>query len=190
MNIGINRLIIVGIIFVIIMYMYNYTEYYGNNESFTNDEAIQNIASLYNQAQLTVTNFTSTGKGTFNDLNATTIKATGQISTPGAIGTGSANITGGLTAGSANVTGNLTAGNVTAGNASIKSMGPERVFVGQWAGTNVKGPNSKYNETVGTTQANAYKPSQNSMCPNGSYMVGMQKGSQWDWYYPLCRSFS
>lgn len=33
-------------------------------ENFSSDEAIQNIASLYNQANLTVTNFTSTGNTT------------------------------------------------------------------------------------------------------------------------------
>jgi len=33
-------------------------------ENFSSDEAVQNIASLYNQANLTVTNFTSTGNTT------------------------------------------------------------------------------------------------------------------------------
>ena len=186
MNNTTNSLLIIAIIFVVIMLTYNCTEYYTqNNESFTNDEAIQNIASLYNQAQLSVTNFTSTGKGTFNDLNAATIKSTG------AIGAGSANVTGNVTAGSANITGGLTAGsaNVT-GNLTTKSMGPDKVFIGNWPKKNIKDVPLLSSGTVLGTQDSSYNAAKNSMCPNGSYMVGLQKGSDWDWYYPICRSFA
>jgi hypothetical protein len=67
------------IITLIIKYITTY-----NQEDFTNDESVQNVASLYNQAKLTVTDFTSTGTSTLNTVNATTTNTTTLVSTNGA----------------------------------------------------------------------------------------------------------
>jgi len=44
-------------------------------EGFSSDEAIQNIASLYNQGKLEVTDFTSTGTATLGTANITNVNA-------------------------------------------------------------------------------------------------------------------
>jgi hypothetical protein len=65
MNITLTIIAIITII-IIIVYILN-----GNCETeyFTNDEAVQNIASLYNQAKFAVTDLTSTGTSTLNTAN-------------------------------------------------------------------------------------------------------------------------
>jgi hypothetical protein len=65
MNTTIVTIIIIIITILVIKYIANY-----NQEDFTNDEAIQNVASLYNQAKLSVTDFTSTGVSTLNTVKA------------------------------------------------------------------------------------------------------------------------
>lgn len=54
---------ILAIITIIILFIYNN---YQIEENFTNDEAVKNIASLYNQSKLAVTDFTSTGTANLN----------------------------------------------------------------------------------------------------------------------------
>lgn len=87
-------------------------------EHFSSDEAVQNIASLYNQAKLTVTDFVSTGTGTLNNINIS-----GKASLPTITSnniTASAAIKGdSLTAATGAITGDLKAGSLTAGASSL-----------------------------------------------------------------------
>ena len=53
-----NPIIIVLIVVIIIILIYSYPK---SQENFTNDEAIQNVASLYNSGMATVTNLNATG---------------------------------------------------------------------------------------------------------------------------------
>jgi competence protein ComGC len=66
MDLTLKTIIIIIIVLLIILCMINYKK----QENFTNDEAIQNVASLYNQAKLSVTDLTSTGISTLNTVNA------------------------------------------------------------------------------------------------------------------------
>jgi competence protein ComGC len=66
MDSTLKTIIIMIIILLIILCIVNYKK----QENFTNDEAIQNVASLYNQAKLSVTDLTSTGISTLNTVNA------------------------------------------------------------------------------------------------------------------------
>jgi hypothetical protein len=62
-----NKIIIIVIVILIItLYLIS-----SNTEYFTNDEAVKNIASVYNQANMTVTNFNATGNANFNTTNTT-----------------------------------------------------------------------------------------------------------------------
>lgn len=61
---------ITAIIIMVLIVIYIFTDKY---EGFTNDEAIQNVASLYNQAKLSVTDFTSTGTATLNNVNVANV---------------------------------------------------------------------------------------------------------------------
>ena len=84
-------------------------------EGFSSDEAVQNIASLYNQAKLTVTDFISTGTTTLNNINISG-KATIPTMTSNNI-TASAGIKGDtLTANSGAISGSFKTGSLTAGN--------------------------------------------------------------------------
>lgn len=74
MNTTIITITIIIIAILIIKYIANYEQ-----ENFTNDEAVQNIASLYNQAKLSVTDFTSTGTSTLNTVNATNLVSNGIV---------------------------------------------------------------------------------------------------------------
>lgn len=107
-------------------------------EGFSSDEAVQNLASLYNQSAMTVTNLTSTGSGNFNNIATTgtatipTLKATNVTASNGIVGkTGTisgALSTGTLNAQTANITGNgTTTGNFTIGG--ILSPTREQVIV-------------------------------------------------------------
>ncbi len=76
-----NTTIIIIVTLIIITLIIKYITTH-NQEDFTNDEAIQNVASLYNQAKLSVTDFTSTGTSTLNTLvvnNGATINAVSTI---------------------------------------------------------------------------------------------------------------
>lgn len=120
-------LLIILIIFIICLIKYGYVIY----EGFSSDEAIQNVASLYNQSSLTVGNFTSTGtttlgNATVNNLNATagtigTATSTNQT-VNGTLNANVANVGGGLTANSANVTGALSANSATLGGTNINGI--------------------------------------------------------------------
>jgi len=72
-----DKLIIGLIVVIIIAVIYNYSK---TQEKFTNDEAIQNIASLYNQANLNVTQIT-----TPKIVGTPNVAVTGNISIPGTI---------------------------------------------------------------------------------------------------------
>jgi microcystin-dependent protein len=60
----IKILLIIILIILLFLVLRKNTDYFGNTsikENFSDDEAIQNIASLYNQSQLTATNLNVTG---------------------------------------------------------------------------------------------------------------------------------
>jgi len=71
-------IIIVLIVVIIIVLIYSYPE---SHENFTNDEAIQNVASLYNSGMATVTNLNATGVATLSNLNAGNININGDVMT-------------------------------------------------------------------------------------------------------------
>lgn len=105
------------------MYLLNNTSHY---EKFTNDEAVKNVASLYNQAKLSVTDFTSTGNATLNNTTSNNATITNLTST-------NATINGTLTANAIVAKGN-SAGNTAfpgtdgsnyiSGNANVLRGGP------------------------------------------------------------------
>ncbi len=68
MNINPINIIIVIIVILIVVYIINKCI---NIEHFTNDEAVQNIASLYNQSKFAVTDLTATGTSNLNTVNVT-----------------------------------------------------------------------------------------------------------------------
>jgi hypothetical protein len=68
MNTPLTNIIVVIIIILIVIYIINKYVY---TEHFTNDEAVQNIASLYNQAKFSVTDLTATGTSNLNTVNMT-----------------------------------------------------------------------------------------------------------------------
>lgn len=63
--------IIIALIFVILLIFITCKCISDNTEDFSNNEAIQNLADVYNEAKLTVTDFVSTGAST---LNTATVK--------------------------------------------------------------------------------------------------------------------
>ncbi len=65
-NITLINIIILIVVILVVFYVINKCV---NIEHFTNDEAVQNIASLYNQSKFAVTDLTSTGTATLNTLN-------------------------------------------------------------------------------------------------------------------------
>ena len=73
-----DPIIIVLIIVIIIILIYSYPT---SHENFTNDEAIQNVASLYNSGMATVTNLNATGVATLPNLNAGNININGDVVT-------------------------------------------------------------------------------------------------------------
>lgn len=119
--------IIVAIVVLLLLYFYSNTTP-STNEGFTNDEAIRNIASIYNTGTMTVTNS--------NVTNALTVQT---ATIKGALGvSGATNLLGGLTANTAQInaltapTANITTLGVT-GAANINGisnpMGGEQVKV-------------------------------------------------------------
>ncbi|QKF94364.1 hypothetical protein QKU48_gp0906 [Fadolivirus algeromassiliense] len=58
------RIIIILTLILFILGITLYTSSKHSTESFTSDEAVKNVASLYNQNQLTVSNLTTTGDAT------------------------------------------------------------------------------------------------------------------------------
>ncbi len=68
MNITIINITVVIIAILIVIYIMNKCV---SAEHFTNDEAVQNIASLYNQSKFAVTDLTSTGTSNLNTVNIT-----------------------------------------------------------------------------------------------------------------------
>lgn len=92
-------------------------------EHFSSDEAVQNIASLYNQAKMTVTDFVSTGTANYNNLNITgtatmpTLNST-NINATSNIKGDNLNISKGITSATI-TTGPITAGKSTFADTSI-----------------------------------------------------------------------
>lgn len=72
---------IIAILILILICLFLLTPKYNRNmtEGFSSDEAVQNIASLYNQAKLTVTNFVSTGTSALSTANIGTLNATTSV---------------------------------------------------------------------------------------------------------------
>lgn len=110
MNIVIITVLLLLILMICLM-KYGYVTY----EDFSSDEAIQNVASLYNQGSMTVGDFTSTGTITGNNLNATngtigTVTSTNQT-VNGTLNMNVANVGGTLTTNATNVNGGLTVKN-------------------------------------------------------------------------------
>ncbi len=66
MNINLITIITAIVVFAITLYVINQSRMI---ENFTNDEAVQNIASLYNQSKFAVTDLTATGLSTLNNAN-------------------------------------------------------------------------------------------------------------------------
>lgn len=100
------KILIVLLIILIIVYLCNRNRF----EHYTSEEALQNIASLYNQGNLVVTDFQSTDTGTFNNLTAT-----------GTTTLGTANITNGnLT--NETVSGTSNINNAIVNNAHVGTM--------------------------------------------------------------------
>lgn len=95
-----NVLIVIIIILVLVYFCFNTTNTTNiiNKEGFTNDEAIQNIASVYNTGTMTVTNSNVTSV-----LTAKTAAVQGDLNV-----TGASNLTGKLTSANAQIN-NLTA---------------------------------------------------------------------------------
>ncbi len=108
------KLITIIIVIIAIFCIFNKQELY---ENFTNDEAIQNVASLYNSGLATVTNLTATGTGTITNL----VAPTGNITnlTANNLTSPTANITN-LTASNTNIT-NLNAATGKINNLSAPS---------------------------------------------------------------------
>jgi hypothetical protein len=105
---------------------------YVTYEDFSSDEAVQNVASLYNQNAMTVGDFTSTGTITGNNLNATngtigTLASSNQT-VNGTLNVNVANVNGTLTTNATNVNGGLTVKNglnadgATLGNTTVNGV--------------------------------------------------------------------
>ena len=90
-------------------------------EGFSSDEAVQNIASLYNQAKMTVTDFTSTGTSTLNNMNISGKASVPTISSNNI--TASAAIKGdSLAANTGAITGNFKTGSLVAGASTLGAI--------------------------------------------------------------------
>ena len=133
-------------------------------ENFTADEAIQNVSSLYNNQNMTVTNINVTGNSNLNTLKAS-----------------SANITGTLTANTINGTfnGNITSGKVGSNDFIVYGTGK-----GYGNCTNLN--------PTGLTQSGLYTSNQScfNVCPPNSFMVGIKYGKDGNIITPVCRNFN
>ncbi len=114
-----TKIICITIVIVfIILFLFNKQEQY---ENFTNDEAIQNVASLYNSGLATVTNLTATGTGTITNLVAPTANITNL--TANNLTTPTSNITN-LTASNTNIT------NLNASTGKINNLSAPTANIG------------------------------------------------------------
>jgi len=138
-----NMLLILGIIwiFIILKMLCDTTQL----EHLTNDEAVKNIASLYNQGKLSVTDFNSTGTGTFNNITATNSANLANLNATGKTNMGPLVATGNIDTNSVKIWGTKN---------SIQLLPDSTSAIGGdfWVGGNIYGPtidglNNKINNT-------------------------------------------
>ncbi len=147
-------------------------------EHFTTDEAVRNVASLYNTANMSITNLGVTDTLTSNKLNVTGATTTKGITNTGAMqNTGNITNTGTLTnTGGANVSGVVNAGRLYAGGGSGGGSGGTHF---PWEGDGV-------NYIRGTTQVDGnLTVSQNfnvggNLAVGGTLMATKLSIGQWD----------
>lgn len=118
--------IIIVLLIVSMILLFLTTHQINETENFSSDEAIQNVASLYNQGDMTVTNFKSTGTGAFNNLTASGTGTFGNLTASGTgtfnnlTATGATNISNlNATSGTATLSGLTVNGNGTVGNLAV-----------------------------------------------------------------------
>lgn len=185
-----NSLLIAIIIIIIIILINTYVVKY-NMENFTNDEAVKNLASLYNQGQLSVSNFTTTGTATINALNVNSATNTNTLMVGnGATINGDSSInsitTKGLTSTGAVNANTLAIGNgsVINGNSSINSINTNGINVnGNIYGNALKvtngiklGPWNLVGDTNGLYMFNDNKQAGIIINPNGLVTMGVRRG--------------
>jgi hypothetical protein len=137
-------------------------------ENFTTDEAIQNVASLYNTQNMKVTNLDVTGNTK----------------------TASMEVAGNIKAASADVAGNMNASGGKFNSLITNQLGgSDNVFIGMRKQTN--GCDGQPGQMVGNhADLHAAARPCFQMCPPGSYMVGIQNGREFDHKHPLCKYFN
>lgn len=186
-------LIIVLVLIILIFF------YFTRKEYFTPDEALNNIASLYNQQTMTVTDFVSTGNAT---LNGATIGAlNGQVTVTGPM----------------NVAGDAAFNNMTANGLNVQRLGATAANIATMTGTMTMPGTLDVNTVLATNVGNdnmlyqggrplnykctepglygspvgTYQQLQNNtcyqICPPGFLMVGIYNGSDWDHKHPICQ---
>ncbi len=169
----------------------------GTRESFTTDEALANLTSLYNAQTLTATNFNSTGTANLN--NATIKQLNGPVNMAGPVVIGANGLTSGkvvtpdLNAASATIprlNGDVTIpGKVTIGRVILQGAGGDDLLYNVLSSQNNKcGTGQPVSGTY--DQLNAMRDGSNkcySLCPPGQVMVGIRNGQDWDWKHPVCK---
>lgn len=158
------QIVLIILVLLMIYDMWSVYKRYNKYEYFTADEAVANIASLYNNKNLVVTDLNSTGTGTFNTVRANNVAAT-------------TTNTSALTATNASVNGKLTIG----------TLGSDDVFIGRFAQANCGNP--KPSGSSYGTQSSIFNSTDKctQICPPGSVMVGILNGDEFDHKHPLCR---
>lgn len=145
------------VILIIVFYKLHYIE------SFTADEALQNISSLYNNQNMIVSNLNVTGNSKLGNTSANSL----------------------------NVSGNTTLGNTSA--TSLKLSGALGSESGIVFGTYKKESYCNNKIPTGKTHTDLYNEDSpcNHMCPPNTYMVGIKYGEdEQKELRPICRTFN
>lgn len=189
----------------------------GNLEPFSSDEAIQNIASLYNQKKLIVTDINVTGNqsvtgnqaitgnsiinGAVNSKSLITdginlngdliIKADRKINSDGTLYLLPKN--GVIIDKSTGGTGNLTIGGTlnAQGTISANNIGTDDMVYAGYSAQNKNCPQFNPGQAIGQSHTQLWNNKNGcyQVCPPGHYMVGIRNGNDWDWKHPLCKKF-
>ena len=160
MNKDLMIIFVVLTIITVIIFSTNYVE------KFSDDEAVQNVASIYNNSNMKVTNLEVTGNlvsHTMNKLNSTVSQFDSKFNSK--LDTKLNEIRGEMDGLINQVS-------------TFKSSFNKKGYTKAYGSGNKKDCNPS---TSGSCAQN---------CPAGYYMSGLSHGRNWDWKHPICTKFT